>query len=221
MEDINYIKFLGPSHLAYIVIVILSGWLLFKYKDQLQSYRHMMTPIILSISIIQQGLLYGTYLSEGFPLDEALPLHISRINTLIGLGFLLAPSRKWMPYLTYFSVFAWLSFIYPSRIEPITNLRGLSFLMNHLITIYMPFYANFAYKYSIKKGDWAIAWLGFIFYLIIAYIVNQKVNGNYFYMKYKPIIPNSPLWLYLIIAGIVTYLLFRIMEYLCLKLIKS
>lgn len=217
MPTSNYIKLLGPNHIFYLSILFLLGLLIYKKQDWIRQYRTYISWTLVLISFLQQAILYGSYLKEGFPLDEALPLHISRINTLLGLVYLISRSRKLIPFLTYFSFFAWLSFIYPSRIEPISHIRGLSFLVNHLITVYLPFYAWIAYQDRIRPGDKTKAFLGFLAYLLVAFLVNLAVDGNYFYMKHIPIFPQMPLWLYLLITILFVYTVFTAIETLVVK----
>ncbi|XJS10002.1 hypothetical protein ACF3NG_07595 [Aerococcaceae bacterium WGS1372] len=149
----EYVRILGIDHLIYLAILLAFTLLLFNFQIFFKVHRDQITKIIFSVSVNQQILLYGSYVFLGeFTLAESLPLHISRINTILGLVFLLTQSPKLFNIITYFSVFAWLSFLVPSKVEPITHIRGISFLINHVITLLLPFYGLIAYKMTLETS---------------------------------------------------------------------
>lgn len=212
MPSVQYITIFGPNHLLYLTILAVSIVLLFFNRNKLYRHRKTISISVLCASLLQQIFLYGSYWLEGFPLSEALPLHISRINTLLGILFLITHSPRLVPYLTYLSMFAWLSFIYPSQVEPITHIRGVSFLMNHIITLLLPLYVMIAYRIPLNpRAKWKV-YGAFLVYLSIVVLINPLVDGNYFYLKEKPLIPQAPLWFFLIMANLVTLLLFYLAD---------
>lgn len=124
----EYIKLFSGNHFLYLFILMFFTCLLFMNQSYVRKHRHVISIIIVTASILQQLLLYGSYVWLGeFTLQESLPLHISRINTLLGIIFLFTKSRSLFNIIAYFSVFAWLSFLVPSKVEPIIHPRGVSF----------------------------------------------------------------------------------------------
>lgn len=217
----EYIRILGPNHLIYIAILLFFTFLLFNFQSNVEHHREKLSKLIFIISLAQQILLYGSYVLLGeFTLEESLPLHISRINTILGLIFLVTKSHKLFNIITYFSVFAWLSFLVPSKIEPITHPRGVSFLINHVITLLLPYYGLIAYKMTLKTTYRPTIIKYFLIYFVIVAIVNPFVNGNYFYLKDKPIFPTTPNIIYYPAAVVASILLFFIIEKIFLTIQK-
>ena len=214
----EYIQIFGLEYFIYIAGLLLFAFLLFSFREKARQYRDILTKIILITSICQQILLYGSYfvLME-FDLSESLPLHISRINTILGIIYLVTKDKKLYKVLCYFGMFAWTSFLYPSRVYGITHPIGISFFVNHVITILLPYYGMISYNEKIEKGDKKKAFLWFIAYLVFIYFFNPLVDGNYFYLKYKPFLSDLPDYIYIPGSMLFTYGLFSLGEFLFLK----
>lgn len=214
----QYIKVFGLEHIIYITGLIIIAVLLFKFKESVKTNENTVTIFILIASICQQILLYSSYfvLME-FDLAESLPFHISRINSILGIIFLVTKNKKVYTVLCYFGLYAWTSFLYPSRVYGITHPIGISFFVNHVITLLMPYYGMIAYDIKIKKGDKNKAFFWFLIYLTFVYFFNPLVDGNYFYLKYKPIFAFLPEHVYLLCSMLFTYVLFSIGEIIYFK----
>lgn len=109
-------------------------------------------------------------------------------------------------------MFAWLSFLVPSNIEPITHPRGVSFLTNHVITLLLPFYGMIAYNYKVYASARKRVILLFLVYFVFVALFNPIVNGNYFYLRDKPIFSSVPNIFYYPGSILVSILLFFIIE---------
>ncbi|UUX34139.1 YwaF family protein [Fundicoccus culcitae] len=219
MED--YITLFSIEHWIYILILVFFAIILFRLNRKIKQYRHWLTPTILVVSIAQQILLYGTYFFTGnFTLGDSLPLHISRINTILGIIFLITKNRTLFPLIYYYSGFAWMSFALPTEIQHITHPLGISFITNHVITLLLPYYAMFAYDMKLQKKDkyMAIFWLSI--YVLFVYFLNPLIDGNYFYLVRKPVFPNTPDIIYVPASILVSYLMFCLLEKLYLWLQK-
>lgn len=209
----EYIEIFGPNHLFYFIVLIIFTALLFTNQTYIRKHSNTISKVIVVISILQQFLLYGSYALLGeFTLQESLPFHISRINTILGIIFLFTKSKTLFNIVAYFSVFAWLSFIVPANIEPITHPRGVSFLTNHVITLLLPFYGMIAYGYNVQASarKTVIGW--FLLYFVFVAFFNPLVNGNYFYLRDKPIFASLPNIIYYPGAIVVSIILFFIIE---------
>ncbi|WP_456236502.1 TMEM164 family acyltransferase [Actinomyces culturomici] len=116
---------------------------------------------MLVVSLAQQCLLYGAYLAAGWDWSEALPLHVSRISAILGIVYLATGSKRVMDVLFYFGLWSWFSFLYPSQVQPITNVFGWSFVINHTITLLMPVLAwvTTDWRPSRRALHRAFAWL--------------------------------------------------------------
>lgn len=211
----DFIKPFGPNHLLYIGIVIMVGFLLFTNIPFVRKHRDQISMMVLIISIIQQCILYGYYLLFfKFDLSESLPLHISRINSIIGILYLATQNKLVIRVLSFTGAFALLSFLYPSRVQSITHPLGVSFLVNHIITLLLPFFAMVVYDFRIQKADKQLPFILMMVYMMIVYVINPIVNGNYFYLVKRPFafLNGMADSLYLILCAVVTFVLFSVAE---------
>lgn len=207
------IDILGGHHLLYLSILFIFSLLLFLNPQSVKQHRKTITKTILVVSLLQQMLLYGYFIIfDKFTLAESLPLHLSRITTLLIILYILLRKRVLFSLITYFSLFAWLSFLVPTDIQPITHPLGISFLINHVITVLIPFYIIIAYQIKIKSSDKYIAFASFIVYLMTVYFINPILGGNYFYLVQKPIFKTMPDSLYLLFVIVGTFIFFTIGE---------
>jgi len=204
-ENVNYIDKFGLHHLIYIIILFVCATFLVRKRFRIKTNKDHYRKVILAISIFQQLLLYSWYYFElGFDLSESLPFHICRISTLLGIWFLITKDKKVIDTAFYFGLFAYGSFIYPSRVYPIYHAIGLSFIINHTITILLPWFAYIAY-------DWRPSFKGllktlglFTIYFLFVFILNPMIDGNYFYLKYRPFFKTLSDNLYILLVFAVT-----------------
>lgn len=217
----EYIRIFNGDHFIYIFGLILTGIILLMKKDFVNEHRTLITVIVLIICLIQQIVLYSSYyFIMDFDLAESLPLQISRVNTILVIVYLLTKNKKVFRVLALFGLFAWLSFFYPSRVYGITHPIGWSFFVNHVITLLMPFYGMIAYGEKIKPRDSLKVFPWFVLYVAAAYIVNRMVDGNYFYLKHKPVFGSMPDIFYIPLSLLFTYVLFLAGERLYRKVQK-
>lgn len=141
--------------------------------------------------------LYSWYAFEtGFDLSEALPLQICRISTLLGIIFLITKNTKVLEIVFYFGLFAYGSFFYTSRIHPIYHVMGISFVINYTLTVLLPYFGYIAYQWSQKFKGFLKAYAYFLVYFFFVYFLNPLIDGNYFYLKYRPFFSNWPDYIY-------------------------
>lgn len=204
----RYIKPFDFNHIIYLLIMLIFIILLIVFKEKIKKNHRKIARVIVTVSIIQQFLLYGSYFFiEGFTLGESLPLHISRINTILGIIYLITNSKKLVPFISYLSVFALLSFIVPSKIDPISHPLGVSYLVNHIITLLLPYFAMLGGHYP-KKEDMKKSYYFFLAYFLFVLLINPLIDGNYFYLVDKPILKNLANGIYIPLNLIVVLILF-------------
>ncbi|GAA4873040.1 hypothetical protein GCM10025788_09060 [Serinicoccus chungangensis] len=113
-----------------------------------------------------------------------------------------------MDVLFSFGLWAWASFAYPQNIQPPTTLLGLSFFVNHAVTLLLPALAWLTtdWRPSVPALWRAFGWFGL--YLCVAVAANAAFDGNYFYQRERPLLP----WLgqpgYLLASVLATLALF-------------
>ena len=209
----EFIKIFSPDHLVFIAGLILIALLFIKFRDQIKENKNRFTRIILIISLGQQILLYTSYFYIlQFDLGESLPFHISRITSLMGIFYLLTRNKKIFPVLAFFSMYAWTSFLYPSRVYGISHPIGISFFINHVVTLLLPFYGIYVFEERIQREDKWKAFSWFLIYLAFVMLLNPLVDGNYFYLKHKPLLGSLPNSIYIPLILLFTLMLFLLGE---------
>ncbi len=204
-ESVSYIKTFGIHHIIYILILFASIVFLVKKKSSIKSNREKYRRYLLFLSVSQQLLLYSWYFFElGFDLSESLPLHICRISTLLGIYFLITKDKRVLDTAFYFGLYAYGSFLYPSRVYPIYHAIGLSFIINHTLTILLPWFAHIAYGWKPTLKGLVKTFILFLFYFIFVYFLNPLIDGNYFYLKYRPFFTNLSDRFYIPLVFLVT-----------------
>jgi uncharacterized membrane protein YwaF len=113
-----------------------------------------------------------------------------------------------MDVLFYLGLWAWASFAYPQNIQPVDNILGLSFFVNHVITLLMPVLAAVTTGWwPTRAGLWrAVRW--FLAYVVLAVSANALTGGNYFYQREKPVLPWLDQPFYLLASLAATFALF-------------
>ena len=220
-ENVPFIPLLGIHHLIYIGLVVILLFLLISRYKEVKINSDIIRKWILALLIGQQILLYSWYIFEmGFDVSESLPLHISRISSLLGVVYLMTKNDKVLNVLFYFGLFAYGSFFYPQRVYPFYHALGISFFLNHAITILLPIFAAVAYEWrpQLKGAFKAYGW--FIGYFVFVYFLNPLIDGNYFYLKYRPFFGYLSDSNYITIVIIATLGIFLLGYYLS-KLVQS
>lgn len=205
----QYIPVFGADHLLYMgILLILLAWLV----GSRNRIRHNPEPLrraFFWISLLQQSVLYFWYaLETGFDPGEALPLHICRISTLLGIVYLVNKHNRLMDVVFYFGLYAYGSFLYPSLVYSLQHVIGWSFLVNHAITILLPFFAYFAYDWRPERSGLRLASTLFLGYFLIVYLVNPWLDGNYFYLKQRPFFETMPEAIYVPVLIFFTLFIF-------------
>lgn len=212
------ITILGKHHLLYVSILVSFGILLFFNPTNVRLYRQRLSTGILIVNLLQQCLLYGYFIVfDSFTIAASLPLHLSRITSILIIIFLITKHTKLFAVIAYFSLFAWLSFLVPADIQPINHPLGISFITNHVITLLFPFYMIIAYQWTPSRSDKYLAYTWLSLYIVTVYFLNPILDGNYFYLVDKPIFKYLPDIFYLVGVYIVGFLLFIIGEQLYKK----
>lgn len=200
----------GPDHLVYVVGLVVVAAALFLGRRWVREHATLVRRVVLGVLVAQQLTLYGFYAATGWSWAESLPLHISRVSALLAVVYLATASHRVMTILFYFGLWAWASFSYPQNIQPVDNILGWSFFINHAVTLLMPAFAWITTDWRpTRRGLWhALGW--FLLYVVVAVVANRLTGGNYFYQREKPLLPDlsGPAYLALSMAG--TFALFWI-----------
>lgn len=205
-KDVPFIPLLGPDHLLYLGIMAACLVALLAGRGWVRRHSEGVRWALLVVSAAQFLTLYAWYATEfGFDPSEALPLHISRVSTLLGLWFLATKNLRVMDVMFYFGLFAYVTFLMPQRIYPASHAIGWSFVISHVVTILLPLFAAIAYGWRPSVAGLMRAFGWFCAYFALVLVVNPLVDGNYFYLKHRPVLAGLPSPFYEALAVAVTF----------------
>ncbi len=174
------------------------------------------------LTLFQQVLLYSWYvIVTGFDFAQALPLHLCRISTLLSLIYFIRKNNDLMDIVFYFGLFAYGSFALPIAIHPITHALGISYLINHSLTLLLPFIAYYAFDWKPKRKNLHLAISYFLIYFIIAVVANTLFDGNYFYLVKRPFLSQMNVYIYYLITIIFTITVFIIVFHFISRFMKN
>ncbi|WP_131104263.1 TIGR02206 family membrane protein [Ornithinimicrobium sufpigmenti] len=206
--DPGFIPVFGRDHLVFVLGLLVVATALVAGRGWLREHATVVRRVVFGVLLVQQVALYGFYAATGWLWAESLPVHISRISTILALVYLATGSRRVMDVLFFFGLWAWASFTYPQNVQPPTNLLGVSFWVNHVATLLMPFFAVLTTRWRpTARALWrAYGW--FLVYVALAVAVNALTGGNYFYQREKPLLPMVPQPWYLLLSLLAALALF-------------
>lgn len=208
-RDTPFIELFGAGHLVYLAGMLLLLVGVVAGRRVVRRHYGSVLGIVTVVVLVQQVALYSWYaLETGFDPAEALPLHISRVSTLVGLAYLLTRRTAYVDVLFYFGLFAYGSFLLPKLVYPPTHVVGMSFFVNHAVTILLPVVVavGTGWRPTVPALWRAYAW--FLGYLAVALVANALTGGNYFYLQDRPFLGSWPEGLYVPVALGATLALF-------------
>ncbi|MGO0577553.1 TMEM164-related integral membrane acyltransferase [Ornithinimicrobium panacihumi] len=191
----------GPDHRAYLTFYLTLLVLLVSKRDWVRRRRELMDRILTGTIVVQQTTLYGWHLARGDSWDEALPLHICRISTLLGLAWLLTENDDSMQLLFYLGLYAYPSLLVPLDIATADTMAGWNFAVNHVMTVLLPIYACIVDGWVPTRAGAVKAFAAFVAYLGVAEATNRRTGGNYYYLRDKPFLRHWSHRRYLVTAA--------------------
>jgi uncharacterized membrane protein YwaF len=105
-----------------------------------------------------------------------------------------------MDVVFYYGLCANASFVYPQAIDAPYHLLGISYLLNHAITLILPIVTDYAFAWRPKLQGLIISSVSFLIYFGLAYVVNAVTGGNYFYLTNRPFFHALPVWQFTALA---------------------
>jgi len=204
-EDAPRVGIFSFAHIAYLVVCALTIALFVRYRKGVREKRDIIAKVLLGFLLFQQVAMYVWYaVFTDKLITDGLPLHLCRISSLLTIFFLVKKDKRFVDVIAYFSIYALASLFYPMDQQHFLHLIGLTYMINHLMTILIPVYAVIAF-------DWRPSWhackkscIGFTVYFAVVLVVNHLVGGNYFYQVNRPFFHSLPAWLFALITYAVT-----------------
>jgi len=223
VQEAARVKILSLPHIAYILFCFGVIYLFIRNRSVIREKRDKIAKIFLGIIFFQQIFLqYGWYIvCTDVVLEEGLPLHLCRVASLLTIVFLIKKDTRYLDIVAYFSVYALISFFYPLDVHHFAHIGGISYMINHLVTVLMPVYGVIAYDWRPDWHSFKRAALAFTAYFPCAIIANALTGGNYFYLTNRPFWHDMPLWLFASLAYIVTIGGFAIITAVAVHFLKK
>ncbi len=187
-ESAPYVKVLSLPHLVYLLLCALAVFLFIRERDSIRKNRKKVGRIMLGIILFQQiFLMYGWYLfTSSNLLRYALPLELCRVSSLLTICFLITEDTRFMDVIAYFSIYALASLFYPKNVYHFLHINGLSYMINHLMTVLTPIFGAVAYGWKPSWRTFKRAAAAFTVYLPVVILINRLTGGNYFYLVDRP-----------------------------------
>ncbi len=205
-ENAPYVEVLSLPHLAYLIFCAAAVFLFIRSRKAIRDNREKVGKTMLGIILFQQiFLMYGWYLlTSSDLLKNALPLEMCRISSILTIFFLITKDSRFMDVIFYFSIYALASLFYPKNVYHFLHVNGLSYMINHLMTVLTPIFGIIAYGWKPSWKAFRRAAIAFSVFLPVVIMVNHFPGGNYFYLVDRPFWNDLPAPLFVGIAYVGT-----------------
>lgn len=207
-HDVEPLVIGGADHRTYLAFYLTLLVLLLSARDLVRRRQELVRGVLVLVSLAQQVVMYGHHLARGDRWADALPLHICRVCTLLGLVWLLTGQDGAMQLVFYLGLFAYGSLAYPYGIEPRDHVMGWSFVVNHSLTLLLPVYAAVVAGWRPTLRGLGGSYLAFLGFLAVAERTNRRTGGNYFYLQDRPVLRTLSHRRYLAVTAAGTAVLF-------------
>lgn len=207
-HDVDPLVIGGADHRTYVAFYLTVLVLLLSARDLVRRRQDLVRRVLVAVSLLQQAAMYGFHLARGDGAADALPLHLCRVCTLLGLVWLLTDQDWAMQQVFYLGLFAYGSLVYPWGIEPRDHLMGWSFILNHSLTLLLPVFAAVAQGWRPSLRGLAQSCVAFLGYLAVVEHANRRTGGNYFYLHDRPVLRSLPHRRYLAVTTVGSVALF-------------
>lgn len=206
-KDAPFVAPYSWPHIAFLAAAALIVFLFIKNRGAIRKNRDKVVRAFLLVLLFQQMvLLYGWYaVATGFDPSVSLPLHICRVASLLTIVWLVTKRRVFLDIVCYFSVFALISLFYPKNVYHFAHMNGISYMVNHIVTVLIPIFGIVAYGWRPTWRSFRNAALAFLAYFAVALLLNALIpNANYFYQTDRPFWGAMPAPLFAALSAIGT-----------------
>lgn len=195
--DVSKFKLYSTEHILSLLIIFFIIALIYFFRKNLRSFKcKKIIGYILSTTLfLQQSLLYIWYMdSDNFTLKESLPLYTCRISAILCIFMIVNGSHKLFDIVYFWGVggasIALLNpdtsgFVFP-------HIMFVQFFVGHGCIFICIFFMIFVYEYTLDFNSLKNVFRWTLLYLILVGCINYLVDGNYSYLRAKPI-TGSPL----------------------------
>ncbi len=197
--DAPFVVPFSLEHVIYLIscAVIYCGIL--RHHKKLTAHGHTLRWWLLLVIALQQISQYSWYwMVYEDPLKEALPLQMCRVCSILNFLYFLTRKDLYIDLEFYYSLFVLGAMIYPMGCYRLIHIDGISYMINHLVSLITPPLAILVYGWRPGWRSFRRASAFFCVYLPVVIVVNRLTGGNYFYLVDRPFfktMPNLPCYL--------------------------
>lgn len=221
--DAPYVKVLSWPHILYLLVCFVTVFLFVKNHEVIRRKKDFVGKLLLGILLFQQiFLMYGWYaVCTDRGVKESLPLELCRVSSILTIYYLLRQDNRVMDVIYSFSIYALIALFYPLNVYHFAHINGISYMINHLMTVLIPIFGAIAYNWKPSWKGFIRAAVSFTVYLPVVIVVNKLTGGNYFYLINRPFLNGMPGWIYNSLAYIVTITGFALVTWIILLIIQK
>lgn len=213
-SDAPFIKPYSAAHIWYLLFCFAVIFLVLFYKEKLQKNADTLGKVLLWVILFQQMWLYGGFLVFGqFTLKESLPMHICRWASILAVFYFITKKQFFLDVVCYLSPYALSSFFYPKNVYHLLHFQGISYMINHLVTVLIPIIAIAVFRWLPSWKAFLNASCTYLVFLALANLANKLTGGNYYYLTDRPFLKALPLWFYCLLATCLTIGCFAIFSF--------
>lgn len=180
--------------LLYVLLVIFTIVFLTN-KSNFKENKHKIEKTFLVVMFSVQIVRHITYIAYG-NFTWLLPFHICNISGILICIWLFTKNKRLEAPLFFLSFMAAAALVYPAVDYSWKDPLYYTFIIDHIVLLFVPFYMVITYEYLPSKKDLLITLFITITLMLIGMALNGPLNENYFYLTERPLLPNIPLPLY-------------------------
>lgn len=192
--------------ILYTCLLIFTILFLKNIKNFKQNQKQI-EKVILIIMFSVQIVRHITYVSMG-QITWLIPFHICNISGILICIWLFTKNKQIQAPLFFLSFMAAAALVYPAVDYPWTNPLYYTFIIDHIVLLFVPFYMVIVYDYVPKFKDLIITFISIEVLMVIGLLLNKPLNENYFYLTERPLFQTIPFGLYFTIYALILFTCF-------------
>ena len=181
------------SHFAILTLFVLIIVVIFLYRYKLNDDKWRKAEIGVAISLILSEMTYHfwMYYNELWKVERSMPLELCNIGLILCVILLLTRKKIFFEILFYIAIFGATQAIFtPALTYNFPHFRFFHFFYTHMVVVWVILYFMWAKGYypTFKSVIKLIVFINLLLPVIL--YVNQRNNGNYWYLRHKPDSPS-------------------------------
>lgn len=180
----------GKLHIGLVLFVIISGFLMYAYRDKLKrfKYKEQVRYVMAAILFINMAIYYiGEAVTGVYSLKEDLPLHLCFVTGYVFMYILVTGNRK-LYKIVYFFTFVGPgpAILWPDLKYTYDTYVFYQFIISHHLMLLTSLYLLFVLDYTVEKKYIVYACIVGHIYVGLMAIFNAIFSTNYVMIKELP-----------------------------------